>query len=118
MSSPLLAGKVAIVTGGGSGLGRAGALALARAGARVAVTDVSADAASSTTQAITQSGGDAIALACDAGDSKSVQAMLAEVAARAQPPDQSTTPVQAVASTTMPNAIRYQANGTKSCLET
>ena len=47
-----------------------------------------------------------------------VPAMLAEVAARAQPPDQSTTPVQAVASTTMPNAIRYQANGTKSCLET
>ena len=76
MSSPLLAGKVAIVTGGGSGLGRAGALALARAGARVAVTDVSADAAASTAQAIVQAGRDAIGLACDAGDSKSVQSMI------------------------------------------
>ena len=76
MSSPLLAGKVAIVTGGGSGLGRAGALALAHAGARVAVTDLSADAAASTAQAIVQAGRDAIGLACDAGDSKSVQSMI------------------------------------------
>ncbi len=36
----------------------------------------------------------------------------------AQPPDQSTTPVQAVTSTTSPNAIRYHANGTKSCRDT
>ncbi len=36
----------------------------------------------------------------------------------AQPPDQSTTPVQAVPSTTSPNAIRYHANGTKSCRDT
>jgi hypothetical protein len=35
-----------------------------------------------------------------------------------QPPDQSTTPVHAVSSTTRPNAIRYQANGTKVCRDT
>lgn len=35
-----------------------------------------------------------------------------------QPPDQSTTPVHAVSSTTHPNTIRYQANGTKSCRDT
>ena len=82
MSTPLLGGKVAIVTGGGSGLGRAGAIALARAGARVAVTDVSVDAAASTARAIVDAGGDAIALACDAGDSTSVQAMIVAVAER------------------------------------
>jgi meso-butanediol dehydrogenase / (S,S)-butanediol dehydrogenase / diacetyl reductase len=82
MSAPLLAGKVAIVTGGGSGLGRAGALALARAGARVAVTDLSRDAAESAAGAIASAGGDTIALACDAGESSSVQAMVAQVAER------------------------------------
>lgn len=82
MSAPLLGGKVAIVTGGGSGLGRAGALALARAGARVAATDVSETAAATTARAIADAGGDAIALACDAGDSASVQAMVAAVDAR------------------------------------
>ena len=82
MTTPLLGGKVAMVTGGGSGLGRAGALALARAGARVAVTDVSAAGAASTADAIAQAGGNAIALACDAGDSKSVQATIAAVAER------------------------------------
>lgn len=76
MSAPLLAGKVAIVTGGGSGLGRAGALALARAGAQVAVSDVSADSAATTVRTITEAGGEGHALACDAGDPASVQAMI------------------------------------------
>ena len=81
MSAPLLAGKVAIVTGGGSGLGRAGALALARAGARVAVTDVSSSNAEAVAAEIGAAGGAALAIECDAGASASVQAMIARVVA-------------------------------------
>jgi NAD(P)-dependent dehydrogenase (short-subunit alcohol dehydrogenase family) len=66
-----LQGKVAIVTGGGSGLGRAGAVALARAGARVLVSDVNEAAARETAAAIGNAArahtGDA-GRACDAED--------------------------------------------------
>lgn len=62
-----LDGKVAIVTGGGSGLGRAGALALARAGARVLVSDIDPAGAHETVQQIAARGGMARAVAADAG---------------------------------------------------
>ena len=60
-----LADKVAIVTGAGSGLGRAGALALARAGARVVASDLQADSAAATADAIHAAGGEARAIAAD-----------------------------------------------------
>ena len=44
----MLAGKSALITGGGGGIGRAAALAFAREGARVAVADLLADAAQET----------------------------------------------------------------------
>lgn len=66
--------KVAVVTGGGSGLGEAIALRLARAGARVAVLDVNMDAAERTAQL---AGG--IAVHCDVSDSASVDAAAAAV---------------------------------------
>ncbi len=62
-----LTGKVALVTGGGSGLGRAGALALARAGASVLVSDVDEARARETADAINADGGAARARAADAG---------------------------------------------------
>jgi NAD(P)-dependent dehydrogenase (short-subunit alcohol dehydrogenase family) len=64
-------GQVALVTGGGSGLGAATAVALAQAGAKVAVLDVSADKAQAVAQQI---GG--LGLAGDITDTASVEAAL------------------------------------------
>ena len=60
MSAIDLAGKVAVVTGAGQGLGRAYAVALARAGASVVVNDVDARAADETAAL---AGGQAVAVA-------------------------------------------------------
>ena len=60
-----LKGKVAAVTGAGSGIGRAIAVALAAEGARVAVTDVDSQSARRVAQEIVASGGDAVALKLD-----------------------------------------------------
>lgn len=70
--------KVAIVTGGGSGLGRAGALALAQAGARVVVSDVNGEAASETAALISQAGGSARACVADAGRAADAERMVNE----------------------------------------
>lgn len=72
----MLDGKVALVTGGGNGIGREAALAFAREGARVAVADYEAGAAGETVALINGNGGQAISLSGDVTVAAQVQAML------------------------------------------
>jgi NAD(P)-dependent dehydrogenase (short-subunit alcohol dehydrogenase family) len=70
------AGRVAFVTGAASGIGRATALAFARAGADVIVADLAAEATQETASLIEQTGGRAVAVRCDVTRSEDVQAAL------------------------------------------
>ncbi|MEX2502608.1 MAG: SDR family NAD(P)-dependent oxidoreductase [Trueperaceae bacterium] len=72
----LLEGKVAIVTGAGSGIGRATARLFARQGASVAVVDVNGPAAETVADRIEADGGLAIAVACDVADEDQVAAAV------------------------------------------
>jgi 3-hydroxybutyrate dehydrogenase len=73
--------KSVIVTGAASGIGREIALAFAREGAKVAVTDLRRDAAQAAADEITVAGGTAIAVAMDVTDEAAVHAGVTAVAA-------------------------------------
>jgi NAD(P)-dependent dehydrogenase (short-subunit alcohol dehydrogenase family) len=68
--------KVALVTGGASGIGRATALAMAREGARVAVADRTEESAAATVALINAAGGQAIAIGGDVTVETDVAAMV------------------------------------------
>lgn len=65
-------GTVALVTGGGRGIGRAAAIALANAGMRVAACSRTPDDVEEVAKLIKKAGGDAIAIACDVADPQQV----------------------------------------------
>jgi NAD(P)-dependent dehydrogenase (short-subunit alcohol dehydrogenase family) len=72
-----LAGKVALITGGGTGIGRATAQLFAAEGALVVIAEIDAASGQQTAQLITQAGGTAIAVRTDVTDADSVQAAIA-----------------------------------------
>jgi len=76
-----LVDRVAIVTGAGNGIGKATALALARAGAHVAAVDVDAGSAKATADAVTAVGPRSLALDTDVGDLAAIDRMVQRVVA-------------------------------------
>ena len=72
-------GKAALITGGGSGIGRATAAAFAQEGARVAVADANRQGAEKTAHAIEAAGGQALALEADVTVPDAVEAMTQAV---------------------------------------
>jgi len=71
-----LDGKTALVTGGGSGIGRAASLAYAKEGARVVVVDVNVEGGEETVQMIKEAGGEAILVHADVSKPEDTQAMV------------------------------------------
>ena len=72
-----LEGKTALITGGGSGIGRAISQCFAREGATVVVVDLRMERARETAEAIASAGGTAVALCADVGEKESVKGMAA-----------------------------------------
>ena len=72
----LLSDKVSLITGAGSGIGRASAIAFARAGAQVVVSDVNAEGGEETVSRIREMGGQAIFVSADVSLAGDVAALV------------------------------------------
>jgi NAD(P)-dependent dehydrogenase (short-subunit alcohol dehydrogenase family) len=82
MTSGALEGRVAVITGAGSGIGRATALRFASEGAHVVVNDIDADTAGVTVDEVTSGGGVASVHAGDVGDSAYIDSLVAAAVER------------------------------------
>lgn len=76
MTEPRFAGKVAFVTGAGSGIGRATALAFATEGANVVLADIDSAGNDETARLAAQHGGKVLAVKCDVTSSSDIQAAI------------------------------------------
>jgi meso-butanediol dehydrogenase / (S,S)-butanediol dehydrogenase / diacetyl reductase len=82
VAGPLLADRVAVVTGGGGGIGAATARLFAQHGAHVVIADVDTDLAEQTADEINKSGGSALALVTDVRDAHQVASLARSVLER------------------------------------
>src|SRR5690606_8903762 len=71
-----LTDKVALITGSGRGIGYASALALAREGARIVITDINPESVNSATAQLAEAGFDAIGIVADVCDQGQVQNLV------------------------------------------
>ena len=85
MAQGRVAGKTALVTGGGNGMGQAACIRLAQEGAHVAIVDIDEAGIAKTLSEIEGAGGTAMAVQCDVGDEASVQEATARVEAQFGP---------------------------------
>jgi NAD(P)-dependent dehydrogenase (short-subunit alcohol dehydrogenase family) len=78
-ATPRLDGRVAVITGGAGGMGRAASVMFAEAGAKVAILDIQDEAGRQTEAQIRKAGGEAMFLRTDVTDTGAVKAALAHV---------------------------------------
>src|SRR5438034_11734885 len=73
-----VAGKVALITGGASGIGRATALTFAREGAKLVIADMNADGGQQTVHMITEDGGEAAFVQVDVTSASAVETLMSK----------------------------------------
>src|SRR5947208_1739065 len=78
--------KIAIVTGAGSGMGKAAALLFAREGARIGAIDVDEKSAAETAREITSAGGKSVGIRADVSKHDDVQRAIAQAVENVGPP--------------------------------
>jgi NAD(P)-dependent dehydrogenase (short-subunit alcohol dehydrogenase family) len=74
----MLDGKCALITGAGSGFGRAGAMTFAREGAKVAVADINAESGAAVVKTVRDAGGEAVFIRADMSKMEDVERMVRE----------------------------------------